>query len=140
MAGGGQGQPAPELSVQSGSLVGAAPRGGRREMTARSPLPVVSTSTPGPKCGRSTSSRSTSGGAPLAATRPPSRSSSRSANCPARVEVVHGGQHGERPLPAERVDQFERVDPAAEVQGARRLVEQQDRRLLGQRAGEHKPL
>ena len=55
-------------------------------------------------------------------------------------EIVHGGHHGERALPPHVVDEFQRIHPAAEVQRARWLVEQQHRGLLRERAGQHRPL
>ena len=108
-------------------------------MTARSPRLVTSTSTPGPKWGRSIVAQH-------ARRRPAGRHAAAVeeqqpvGELPGQGEVVNGGHDGERPLPAQRVDQLERVDPAAEVQGAGRLVEQQDRRLLGQGASQDEPL
>ena len=59
---------------------------------------------------------------------------------PGQGEVVDRGEHAEGPLPAQFVDQLKGIDPAAEIERARRLVEHQDRRLLGQGAGEDQPL
>ncbi len=59
---------------------------------------------------------------------------------PGKGQVVDRGEHGEGPLPAHLVDQFKGVDPAAEIECAGRLVEHEDRGLLGQGAGEDQPL
>ncbi len=59
---------------------------------------------------------------------------------PGQREVVHHRQHGQRSFPAQLVHQFQGRHPAAQVQRAGRLVEQQHRRVLGQGAGQHRPL
>ena len=59
---------------------------------------------------------------------------------PGQGEVVHHRQHGQRPFPAQLVHQFQRRHPAAQVQRAGRLVEQQHRGVLGQGPGQHRPL
>ena len=59
---------------------------------------------------------------------------------PGQREVVHHRQHRQRALPAQLVHQFQGRHPAAQVQGAGRLVEQQHRSVLGQGPGQHGPL
>ena len=58
---------------------------------------------------------------------------------PRQRQVVHRGEHGEAVLPAEIVDEIEHLLLTTHVQGRRRLVEQEDRRLLGQRPADHGP-
>ena len=55
-------------------------------------------------------------------------------------EVVHRGEHGHRPLAAELVDELEDLLLVAEVESGRRLVEEEERRLLAERPREHRPL
>ena len=51
-------------------------------------------------------------------------------------EVVHR-RHDRQPVPAQRVDELEHELLPAEIECRRRLVEQQHRRLLRERAREH---
>jgi len=55
-------------------------------------------------------------------------------------EVVHGGDDRDAVAAAQRVDQLQDGVAVAQVQGAGRLVQQEDRGLLGQRPGEDDPL
>src|SRR5581483_8615424 len=55
-------------------------------------------------------------------------------------ELVHGGEDGEGAAGAELGDELECLLLAADVERGRRLVEQQQRRLLRERAREHGPL
>ena len=55
-------------------------------------------------------------------------------------EVVHGRQDRERVVDAQPVDEVEHLLLVADVERAGGLVEQQDRRGLGQRPGDHHPL
>ncbi len=55
-------------------------------------------------------------------------------------QVVHGAEHGQPVLEAQGVDDLERVDTATEVEGAGGLVEEEDRRLLGQGPSEDETL
>jgi ribosomal protein S18 acetylase RimI-like enzyme len=59
---------------------------------------------------------------------------------PGKGQVVDRGEHGKGALTAHLVDQFKGVDPAAQIERARRLVENEDRGLLGQGAGQDQPL
>ena len=49
-------------------------------------------------------------------------------------EIVHRRDHRESTLSSESIDEFERMLLVANVECARRLVEQQHWRLLGERA------
>ena len=53
---------------------------------------------------------------------------------------MHGGHHGELALATHRVHQVEHLLLVADVQGARRLVEQQHARFLRERTAQHHPL
>ena len=55
-------------------------------------------------------------------------------------EVVHGRHDGQVALDAEGLDELEDLLLVADVEGARRLVEQQDRGVLEQRPAEHDAL
>ena len=55
-------------------------------------------------------------------------------------EVVHRRDDGEAVLAAQPGDELEGLLLVADVERARRLVEQQDRRLLGEGAGDHEAL
>ena len=59
---------------------------------------------------------------------------------PRQGEVVHRRDHGEPVVVAEAGDQFERLLLVADVEGAGGLVEQQDRRLLGEGTGDDEAL
>ena len=59
---------------------------------------------------------------------------------PGQREVVHGAHHGQTPLPAQLVDDLEGLHPVRQVECARRLVHQEDRRLLGQGPRQDHPL
>ena len=52
-------------------------------------------------------------------------------------KVVHRAQHRQAAVRAERGDQFEHLLLRADVQGARRLVEEEQRRVLRDRAREN---
>ena len=56
------------------------------------------------------------------------------------AEVVHGGDHRDPVATAKFVDQLQNGAAVSQVESARRLVEQQDRSLLGERAREHDAL
>ena len=56
------------------------------------------------------------------------------------AQVVHGRDHCQLVVAAQRVDELKRLLLAAEVERARRLVKEQDRCLLGKRPGEYDPL
>ena len=83
------------------------------------------------------SSESTSAALPAATILPRSSSSSRSAYWPARLRSCIAEITVSSLVAAQRVDQLERLLLAAEVERARRLVEQQDRSVLGERARQH---
>ena len=59
---------------------------------------------------------------------------------PARVEVVHRRDHRQPVVTAEPGDELERLLLMTDVERARRLVEQQDRRFGRQRPGDHQSL
>ncbi len=83
---------------------------------------------------------STSSGLPVATARPVGEKDQAVGELAGQGEVVQGAEHGEASLAAQRVDQLEGLDPPAEVERAGGLVEEQDRRLLGQGPGEHQTL
>jgi hypothetical protein len=53
---------------------------------------------------------------------------------------MHRAYDGESALDAKFIDEFERLDSSAEVERAGGLVEEQDRRVLGECPGQHKSL
>ncbi len=55
-------------------------------------------------------------------------------------EIVHRAHHGETVFVAQPIDQFEGLLLVPDVERTRRLVEQHDRRLLGERPRDHQPL
>ena len=59
---------------------------------------------------------------------------------PGEREVVHGRHHRQPVVAAQPGDELQRLLLVADVEGARRLVEQQDRCLLGEGAGDDEPL
>src|SRR5205823_14925339 len=59
---------------------------------------------------------------------------------PGEAEVVHRRQHRQPAVAAKLVDELEHLLLAAQVERARRLVEEQQRRLLRERAREHDAL
>ena len=59
---------------------------------------------------------------------------------PRQRQVVHRRHDGQPVIAAEAGDELERLLLMADVERARRFVEQQDRRLRGEGAGDHQPL
>ncbi len=55
-------------------------------------------------------------------------------------EVVQGSEHGDGALPAQALHQVEHLLLVADVERGGRLVEEQHRRILGHRPGQHHPL